>query len=155
MKMKAALFVLAFLFASISLNNAQCSVETDTDFLGAPLSNDLSTVQAASFQDCCDKCNAQTEANCAAWTFSGGFCFLKSGPGLRTRSVGSNKPIIQKILQHFFFTNSFSFLFQETSGLRQGIAVVRSGAPSSTTGSIQAFLAFTTLVNMIAFKFYF
>jgi len=92
--MKFALFLIALVFANINLNNAQCVVETDTDFLGAPLSNDLSTIQASSFQDCCNKCNAQTEANCAAWTFSGGFCFLKSGPGLRTRSVGSKVFVI-------------------------------------------------------------
>ncbi len=86
---RSVFFVLAVLFVSFDLNNCQCTIELDTDYLGTPISNDLSTVAATSYADCCAKCSAQTEANCAAWTFVFNTCFFKSNTGLRINSPGS------------------------------------------------------------------
>ncbi len=86
---RSVLFVLAIICVSFGLSNCQCTVEFDTDYLGAPNSNDLSAVAATSYEDCCSKCSAQTEANCAAWTFVFNTCFFKSSTGLKINSVGS------------------------------------------------------------------
>lgn len=95
-------FGLLLLCISFNLNHCQCTIDADTDYLGSPISNDLSFTPATSYSDCCAKCSAQTEANCAAWTFVSNTCFFKSGQGLKINSPGS-KYICFKIFHILYF----------------------------------------------------
>ena len=84
------ILALPILAISFHLNAAQCIYDSDTDYVGGAISNDLSYRSANSFQDCCTKCFNALTTECSAWTFTNGFCFFKSSVGNKIVAPGSN-----------------------------------------------------------------
>eukprot|EP01097_Dermamoeba_algensis_P002778 TRINITY_DN2100_c0_g1_i1.p1 TRINITY_DN2100_c0_g1~~TRINITY_DN2100_c0_g1_i1.p1 ORF type:complete len:1249 (-),score=295.24 TRINITY_DN2100_c0_g1_i1:103-3849(-) len=59
-----------------------CKYSEGIDLVG----NNLGRVEGKSKEDCCKTCS--TTQNCNAWTFAGGFCYLKTAAGERINVAG-------------------------------------------------------------------